>query len=829
MAKSKKTEAKKERELLDAQPVYSIEDDLIIYKNGRVSAGFEIQCLEMESPSPGLIQDLNNRFMDMLKELPVNCVVQKLDVYYELPYKVDLKNLPYYQKKIHSKFMDYPVLKHRSLIFFNYPTNDDKQIKRNPLNTFFASMNRFLPENPFEDIEARMHEADRDSERAIKSFAGGLLGYRRLKEQALNNVLYQYFNLDFSKKYDRLERSISNGDTYVGVGEIKANIITMIGQGMEVEPVVPSIGNVAGPFIFPLTHYLGFPHIYIQSYRVEDQKKMLAKFDTDLKLNVGLSGNPWLKTQDHDLKAEELTEFTGEIRASSRNTISFNASVIVHSINDYERKDMIHRTKEAFKMLGSAEYRIEGNDTSNLYFALSPGNAWDNFRWIETFSDYSVLYANFITNYRSDKTGLIVGDRFRNPIKLNMFNTNLDNQNSITIGGSGSGKSYKENYFAIQRYELDAIQVILDSGGTYKNLITALDGLYIEYSAEKPVSFNPFLLFKSKDGTYNIKTDVNQGKIITIYTILELVWKGKEKLTQAERSILSQLVPEYYDYLNDNLNEHPSLNSFVKFIDHWLENATLDQGTQDQLQYFDFKNLFTVLRPFTAGVYKDLLNNPSTLQMADHKAICFDLKKLKQDTQIYPIVSTLIIQLVFDLLELYPEKIKYLNLDEAWSMLQGNMEEFIEHMFRTIRKLNGSINIITQSINEIIKCSAGPAILANCAIIQILSHQGKNEEVEKLANILGFTEFEVDQVNSIRKESDSREIAIKMGDTMKVYTIEASDHIAVLSSSTPKIRNYLVDLYKKLGDMDHAVRQVVEDQSLKKGQFKDVEFDIDEE
>jgi type IV secretory pathway VirB4 component len=137
-------------------------------------------------------------------------------------------------------------------------------------------------------------------------------------------------------------------------------------------------------------------------------------------------------------------------------------------------------------------------------------------------------------------------------------------------------------------------------------------------------------------------------------------------------------------------------------------------------------------------------------------------------------------------------------------------------MYRTIRKNNGSIGIITQGIDEIIHSSVGSAIIANAATQIILNHTDKNQ-VGKVAQHLGFTSHETDLIHSVRVGSNYRELFIKQGDVAKVYCLEVSPHLDAVLSSKPAERNYLRELMKRYGGNIHfAVNQYVEDKALGK-------------
>jgi conjugal transfer ATP-binding protein TraC len=152
-------------------------------------------------------------------------------------------------------------------------------------------------------------------------------------------------------------------------------------------------------------------------------------------------------------------------------------------------------------------------------------------------------------------------------------------------------------------------------------------------------------------------------------------------------------------------------------------------------------------------------------------------------------------------------------MDEAWSMLSDTMGDFVETMYRTVRKNNGAMCIITQGIDEIIKSSVGSAIIANAATQIILNHTDK-VQVDKLAQFLGFTQHEVDKINSIRVSTDYREIFIKQGDYARVYILEVSEAMNAVLTSKPLEREHLRTLQKKYnGNIQFAVNQYIEDKN----------------
>jgi type IV secretory pathway VirB4 component len=373
--------------------------------------------------------------------------------------------------------------------------------------------------------------------------------------------------------------------------------------------------------------------------------------------------------------------------------------------------------------------------------------------------------------------------------------------------------------FMTQRFERGARQIIIDVGGTYKNLMESLVGMncYFEYEPDHPLSFNPFLLEKREDA-YLLSSD----KVNFLTALLSTIWKGTHSaipLTPAERAIFVRIIPAYYAYLNENRKEKPSMKGFYYWFKKQDQENRSGEEYRSEMQFFNVAQFLVVLKPFVEGEYRDVLNAEREIDISHLPLVCFDMAKVKSDPGLYPVVSMLITELALDQVRKFPSDQKYIYMDEAWSMLSDSMGDWVESMYRTIRKNNGSMCIITQGIDEIIESAVGSAIIANAQTQIILNHTDKNQ-VAKVARHLGFTAHEVDKINSIRKGKGYRELFIKQGDVGKVYCLEVCPHLDAVLSSKPVERNYLRELTKRYnGNIHFAVDQYIEDKLMLKGGF----------
>ena len=800
-------------------PVHSFEDNKVIFKDGRVAVGFIVEPAEMEAWTQQDFIAFNNALLGAMRPLPLHTIIQKTDIYYDRPYREDKKEQTYFEGKMNKHFFERLVLFQKSYLFLSFAPAELKPIKTNALNALVSRMGEALIKNPFENLLLTLEIAETTAQEFATTLSGtGEVELTRMGSAQISELYQQYFNLNFDQVPRRQEREILNETGTLAVGENKVNVISMVGQGSEQHPAVRNSYGVTAPMLYPLTNALQCPHILTQAFIIQDTRAALSSLDTDRKLNTSLAR---LATQDNQLRALEIEEFTAEVRAENKQIIGLHLSVLVWETNDHTRKENIEKTMAAFRYIFGTESVVESHLSLPLYFGLLPGNAYQiPDRWLTTTSDRGVCYMHWTATYRNDRVGEYFCDRNRNLLQVNLFNTDLDNQNAIVIGPSGSGKSYTFGYIVVQRHERQARQILIDIGGTYRNVVQSLNGAdfentYFEYDPENPIQFNPFLVPRSPDGRQWV---YNDEKINFHLALLAVLWKGgadSAPLNKSERAILSRFLIQYYHYLNKEGNagqadeEMPGMAGFVNFVrrfDADMQAAPEEPDGREEMRvqykkdmhYFDIHQFFLVLAQFTeGGRYEKVLNARQDVELSEYRLICFDLAKVKTDPDLYPVVAMLITELSLDLFRKFPDDIKYIALDEAWAMLSGGvMEDFIVSMYRTIRKTNGSITIITQGIGEIVESKIGYALINNSSTKIILRHANPDSLLQ-LQTPLGFTNHEMDLIKSVRSTADFREFFIKQGSKGKVYILEAAPELNAILSSKPLERNHLNRLVKR--------------------------------
>ena len=802
MTKQTKSRTRRHKDLRDAMPIFTMEDNMVVFKDGRLAAGWQIQAPEMEQWDTSQLENFNQCLVRQLAHLPVGTVVQKTDVYYDKAYQHPISN-GYFEHEVAAHFAERLVLHHKSFLFISLPPATKTIFRINALNTFL-NYGQSLIKNPFHDIQQRLPQA----EQLAIAFVAGMdqqagLTLERLEGHALKNLYNQWYQLNFDDATPSSLADMTPASTHLAVGHQKVNIISMIGQGSHIYPAVDNHYGVACPFTYALTQYLQFPHILTQCLLIEDTPRLLRNFDLDKKLNRSMD---WLTTQDHEVKAAALDAFTENIRTEGHKLVSIHLNVTLFDADDTQRPAHIKQVVGAFQAMQGAEALVEGMDTAALYFANTPGNGLQHYRWLVTTDQHAVCYFQFITNYYSQLKGDYLCDRFRNLLKVDFFDTALANQNAIVIGPSGTGKSFTVGTFIVQRHERGCRQVIIDVGGSYKNTLLALNGrqfanTYYEYDPERPIRFNPFSLPITDNNTYRLTAE----RANFIITVLSTIWKGGKgkDLNPAERSMFQMILQHYYSELARHEDLHPNITSFYHYC-QLLPDLGSEATWLKGLQFFNLNEFLTVLLPFVEGDYAAVLNADHTINLADYPLVCFDLARIKGDPVLYPVVAVIITQLALDQIARYPEQEKYIYMDEAWSMMSGVLSDFIEQMYRTIRKAKGAMWTITQGINEILAADIGAAMIVNADIKLLLKHSDQ-KLLQTLATELGLTDRELALLQSVRHSREFREIFVKMGAHAKVYLLESPPALSAVLSSKPDERNTLVNYLERYPSFETAM------------------------
>ena len=209
-------------------------------------------------------------------------------------------------------------------------------------------------------------------------------------------------------------------------------------------------------------------------------------------------------------------------------------------------------SKNAYNQLELFRSAIPGNGTElreyDLFMTTSEAALCFFFKESYPVNEESNFYLRF-----TDRQGVPLKV---DPSDLPMKTGRINNRNKFVLGPSGSGKSFLMNNIIEQYLTYNYDVVIVDTGDSYSGTCKYKGGRYIQYTEEKPINMNPFLMNKEE---FNIE------KIEFLTNLIFLIWQGPDAtMSSAQKSILDNVLMSYY---------HQYFNSGTE----WYENKSSEE------------------------------------------------------------------------------------------------------------------------------------------------------------------------------------------------------------------------------------------------------------
>ena len=475
---------------------------------------------------------------------------------------------------------------------------------------------------------------------------------------------------------------------------------------------------------------VGLPfHFYLSlNLEVPEQSKELSLIQQRRKITHALSASNGLKVSDleSEAKLSDTEDLLREIISTGQKIIYGSLTIILKAKEKPLLERMTRMTLAKLRELNSAEGLLEREASLPIFFETLPLTAskMTRSRRMKT-ANVADLLPLYEPTHGSEAPVCLFKNRENGLFKYDPFSPSLPNYSTLVTGASGSGKSFLNTCILTQFLKLNPWIGIIDIGGSYKKLVQAMEGDYLEVKLDQKYAINPFELQPGE-------TTPSNQKIKSLMALLDLMLceEGEERISKLERNLLEKALVETYDKTKGRF---PLLSDL---------RAHLQQSTEPQLQRFA-KMLYT----WCEGPYATLLNRPSTLSL-NKRISAFDLNGLQTYPDLQAALILIITSYMLDRIENEPGK-KLILMDEVWSFLKGPAVSFMEYAVRAGRKKNTGIIFITQGLSEIVDSPIGSAILNNTANKFILMQRG---DLDQVKHVLKLNGQEIDLISSLEQK-----------------------------------------------------------------------------
>jgi conjugation system TraG family ATPase len=796
--------------LQDILPLYSVEQDMILSKMGDLTIVYQLDLPEIFTLSNTDYESLHQSWVRAIQLLEPGTVLHKQDWFVSTSFQGDFENNQDFLSRSSERFFhERPYIKHQSFLMLTLSPKN-----RNRVNSYFSSLlkKHIVPVETLDPAFAKSFASV--CSQFVKLLSDtGLIGCKRLEEQALITFVNQYLVLDS----DGIRRDLDFSEG-VKVGEKHCVLFSMAdldhfpshcGSRISYDRYSTEAGQFPIGFVSALGQLLPIDHIYHQYLFIEDRAQVARQLEKRKRRFQSLS----LYARENQIAKDATEQFLQDMVAGQRQLVRFHANLIAWTNDQTQLQEVRNQCSNALASLNITP-KIETVGAPQIFWAGIPGNAAD-FPINETvllFADQAACFLHSETQYEDSYSpfGIRLGDRLTGrPVHVDLSDEpmkrgNITNRNKLIIGPSGTGKSFLTNHILHSYHAQGTHVVMVDVGHSYKSLCSLVGGYYFTYTEHEPIRFNPFYLAEGQVPDTEKKESIK--------TLLVTLWKKEdESFRRSEYVALSNALQGYY--------EKPS--SFRCFDDFYsyLQNEFAHQLKQDAVQDkdFDLSNFLYVLRPFyKGGEYDYLLNAKEQLDILNQSFIVFELDAIKDHPILFPVVTIVIMEVFIAKMRKLKGVRKMILIEEAWKAIaRHGMAEYIKYLFKTARKHFGEAIVITQEIEDILGSEIIKQTIVANADCKILLDQSKYEQrFEDLQKLLGLTDKERVQVLSMNRYNEAgrqyKEVFISLGSRVsKVYRVEVSpeEYLAYTTEENEKIK--VVQAAESLGSVEAAIQKLV--------------------
>lgn len=790
-------------------PILSIDENIVYANNGNVVLCYKVDLPEIYSLSEKDFEAIHSAWFQAFKSLPVGTVIHKQDVYQKTAYAAEcLPNNSFLERATYDYFKGREYLEHRCYLYFTLPFN--------------KALNAAKYTNPFREVEKGiLKKMDGNVQEFIASIGdavsyinnGRKITFSPLGSEEILQLTYDYFN-GFNEGFDTdillQKNNIVIGDHYFDVIAVNSELCF----GESVQSSKNNDKFTSDDFIFHqgfidgLGLNLNENHIVNQIIYLDDKHKWRKLLDKKIE-ELNKSSN--FGTQNK-VVLKKIEEIVGKINEDdSSRIIRGHLNVVFWDSNQQRLSRIVSKIKTEFKELDIIPYYPNGEERKqyimNSYCCFS-SNFSNEDLYITDLKHALCLYLNN-TNYLSDATGVIFNDRQHNiPVLKDVWDEQkkrINARNFAIFAPTGEGKSFLANNILRQYFESDVRLVIIDLGGSYSKFAKLYpeDHIILRYEQGKNLGINPFYISDINDITPERLEDL-------CVFLLELL--ASDSYNSKVQEVAIKKILRYY-YKNVLLDH--SLMSLYSFIEQKKE--TLSHTLHLQAQHFNIGDFLHIMSEYVGdGLYSFLfeVSEDQTYRIEDKKLIVFELDEVKDNKEILSVMLKLIKSAIQRTIWQNKAEKGIILFDEFAKQLKfENVLESVEFYYQAIRKQNGAIGIVLQSINQLPINATSASILENTQVIYSLHNEKGYDELQKRLNL---SSHDLNQLKSIRNNLTGArkytEMFIKIGKESNIFRLEVPKEVYAAYLTDGAASEAIMAIYNKTKCMKQAINEFIKQQ-----------------
>lgn len=801
-------------------PIHKVEHGCIISMHGDITIAYKLSLPEIFTLSDRDYENYHQSWVKAIRVLLPYTVFHKSDWFFESTYGADYEKagIDVLSRSSEAFFNEREFMEHECFVFLTM-----KPAGRKFSSSAYSNILRksIVPSQAMSSgLFGEFLDAAGQFERILTD--SGFVSLYRLDDDELAGtanragIIERYLFLLGKDQAAgirdiHLAGGIKIGDQYADLYSLSdtEDLPAMVGSRMNYDKYSTDRTKFSVGFASPLGSLLNCNHIFNQYLFIEDEQKILKRLEAKKLRLQSLSAY----SRENAISRDAVNDFLNEAIALGRQPVKAHFNVLVWGYDPAKMKKCKNLVSAAMAQLDGVA-KLESDGAAQIWFAGLPGNQADfpMNDTFDTFIEQATCLFNLESNYHSSISpfGIRLGDRLTGrPVHVDISDEPIhlgwtSNRSKMLIGGSGSGKSFLVNHMMRSYHQQGAHCVVIDIGHSYKGLCELVGGYYFTYSEASPIQFNPFFIAAGEV--------LDTEKKESIKTLLLALWKkDDEPYRRSEYVAISNALTGYYTYLGRHNDVFPCFNSFYDYLlNEYLK--VLEDGKVKEKD-FDVSNFLYVLNPYyRGGEFDYLLNASQNLDMLHERFIVFELDNVKDHPILFPVVTLVIMELIISKMRKLPGIRKVVLIEEAWKAIaKEGMAEYIQYLYKTMRKFFGEPIVVTQEIEDIISSPIVKQAIINNSDCKILLDQSKYQnKFDLLQELLGLDDKQKAQILSMNKANDParkyKEVFIALGQQhSKVYRTEVSMEEYLCYTTEEKEKVLVQEYAQKYGSLQKGI------------------------
>ena len=787
-------------------PVIDIRENLVFANNGNLMLCYKADLPEVYSLSEKDFEDLHGIWFQALRSLMSGCVIHKQDIYRKRSFSAEkLPKESFLERATHNYFKGREHLEHESYLFFTWPRN--KALNNAQYVNPFKKMSRKIPK--------QLEEGVQEFTRAVDDTVSFLNNSKKLRliplgEEQILQLSASYFN-GFNEGFDT---DILLDKANLQIGKHLFEVLAVNSELCFGEAVQSSRTNekyTADDFVFHqgfvdgLGLDLNEDHILNQVFYMDDKLKwrcLLEKRIDELKKSSNFGSQ-------NKVVLEKIRYILDRINEDdSSRVVRGHFNVIFWNEDQKKLTQTASRIKTEFKELDIIPYYPLGEERKNYFlnsFFCFSSNFADEDVFVTDLKHVLCLLINN-TNYKSDEQGIIFNDRQHNiPVIKDVWDERkkrIKARNFAIFAPTGEGKSFLANNILRQYFESGVRLVIIDLGGSYSKFakLYPQDHLILRYEQGKNLGINPFFISSTKD--------LEPQHLEDLATFLLELFAAGEAAEKAREVAVKKILKHYYE----RVEQGHSMETFYEFIE--TEQQALLNELQIHRDYFNVENFLHIMSEYVkGGLYSFLfeISENQSFRLEEKRLIVFELDEIRDNKEILSVMLKLIKSAIQRTIWQNRSEKGIILFDEFAKQLKfANVLESVEFYYQAIRKQNGAIGIILQSINQLPENATSASILENTQVIYSLHNEKGYEQLQKRLNL---SAHDLNQLKSIRNKLSGAqkytEMFIKIGRESNIFRLEVPPEVYAAYLTDGEENTQLMQHYGQTGSMEEAINNFI--------------------